>query len=262
MHLSFVKYQGTGNDFILIDNRLNQYALSCEQVSFLCNRHLGIGADGLMLLESAAGMDFKMVYYNADGNQSTMCGNGGRCITAFAKQLNIIQNKAHFLAVDGLHESVIDNDNFVALKMKDVKSIEHNQDHFFLDTGSPHYVELVAHLAELDVHKKGSDIRYNERFKENGTNVNFIEKQDNAIFVRTYERGVEAETLSCGTGVTAAALVAATLGISTHKNKCLIQTKGGSLEVHFEKVLENTFYNIWLKGPATKVFEGSIELID
>ena len=260
MLIPFTKYQGTGNDFILIDNRKNLLQLNTEQIAFLCNRYFGIGADGLMLLELEPEVDFKMIYFNADGNQSSMCGNGGRCITAFAKQLGIINDKAKFMAIDGLHESTIDDQNTVALKMKDVKSIEHNKDYFFLDTGSPHYVEIVENIQNVDVYHKGQSIRNNQRFKEEGTNVNFIEKIEDHLFVRTYERGVENETLSCGTGVTAAALVAATLGIATNKNNCLIQTKGGPLEVSFEKVLENTFYNIWLKGPATKVFEGTVDL--
>ena len=260
MSLSFFKYQGTGNDFILIDNRHHLISLTREQVAYLCHRQFGVGADGLMLLQLEPGLDFKMVYFNSDGNESSMCGNGGRCITAFAKQLGIIDNKAKFMAIDGIHESIMHANGDVSLKMKDVKTIEQNNTHFFLDTGSPHYVEMVKDLNSFDVFGKGQAVRYNARFAETGTNVNFIEKQAESIFVRTYERGVENETLSCGTGVTAAALVASLLGISSHKNNCLIETKGGKLEVSFEKVLENTFYNIWLKGDANKVFEGAIQL--
>lgn len=258
--MHFYKYQGTGNDFILIDNRNNTVSLNAEQVNALCNRRFGIGADGLMLLEHEHGFDFRMVYYNSDGNQSSMCGNGGRCITAFAKLLGIIENKAKFLAVDGPHEAVIDENAIVSLRMQDVKSVEAGEDYFYMNTGSPHYVKFAANIENFDVVAEGRKIRNNERFKEEGTNVNFIEKQDDALFVRTYERGVEDETYSCGTGVTAAALAAGIKGISTGKNNCLVKTRGGNLEVSFEKVLEQNFYNIWLKGPAVMVFKGTIDL--
>lgn len=259
MQISFYKYQGTGNDFVLIDNRDHSVSLTNEQVAFICDRRFGVGADGLMLLEREPGADFKMVYYNSDGNQSSMCGNGGRCITAFAKHLGMITNEARFLAVDGIHEAVINGDQ-VSLKMADVKQIEAGEDYFFLNTGSPHYVKMVHEIENFDVVGEGKKIRYNARFTEEGTNVNFIEKKEDELFVRTYERGVEDETWSCGTGVTAAALVASLKGLSNSKNNCLIKTKGGVLEVTFEKVLEQNFYNIWLKGPALMVFKGTIEL--
>lgn len=259
MLIDFYKYQGTGNDFIMIDNRKSLITLTNEQVAFMCHRRFGIGADGLILLELEPGIDFKMVYFNSDGKRSSMCGNGGRCITAFARDLGLITDKARFLAVDGMHESTIMNEN-VALKMQDVKQIESGTDYFFLDTGSPHYVKLVQDVEGMDVYNEGKKIRYNERFSEEGTNVNFIEKHDDELFVRTYERGVEDETFSCGTGVTAAALVAAVKGISTGKNNCLVKTRGGTLEVTFEKVLEQNFYNIWLKGGAMMVYKGSIEI--
>ena len=260
MQLSFYKYQGTGNDFILIDNRLNEITLNTEQINFLCDRRFGIGADGLMLLELEPGFDFKMVYYNSDGNPSSMCGNGGRCITAFAKHLGIINNTAKFLAIDGAHEATIDENEIVSLKMQDVKNVEAGDDYFYLNTGSPQYVKFIDGVETFDVKNMGALIRYNERFKEEGTNVNFIERVEDHLFVRTYERGVEDETYSCGTGVTAAALVAAIKGISNGKNNCLIKTLGGNLEVKFERVLEQNFYNIWLIGPAVKVFNGSITI--
>ena len=260
MQLQFYKYQGTGNDFILIDNRKNTIELNEEQIKFLCKRRFGIGADGLMLLELEPGVDFKMIYFNSDGRPSSMCGNGGRCITAFAKQLGLITNKAKFLAVDGFHEAIIDEHEIVSLKMQDVKTIEIGNDFFYLNTGSPHYVKFVNDVQNFDVLTNGKEIRYNKRFAEEGTNVNFIEKTNDELVVRTYERGVEDETFSCGTGVTAAALVAAIEGISNSKNNCLIKTLGGNLEVMFEKVLTQNFYNIWLKGPAQKVFEGIINL--
>ena len=260
MQISFDKYQGTGNDFIIIDNRKNEIQLTTEQITFLCNRHTGVGADGLILLELEPGVDFKMVYFNSDGNESSMCGNGGRCITAYAKSLGLINDKARFLAIDGLHEATVSGVNEVSLKMNEVKSIEAGDDYFYLNTGSPHYVKFVQDVKDFDVYTEGKRIRNSERFAAEGTNVNFIEKTEDGIFVRTFERGVEAETLSCGTGVTASALVAAVKGVSSQKNSCKVQALGGNLNVKFDKVLESNFYNIWLEGPADFVFHGSINL--
>jgi diaminopimelate epimerase len=260
MHIPFYKYQGTGNDFILIDNRTNILSLDTEQIKAACARRFGIGADGLILLELEPGVDFKMVYFNSDGNQSSMCGNGGRCIVAFAKYLGLIANTTKFLAIDGIHDASIDENEIVSLKMQDVKQVETGEDFFYLNTGSPHYVKLVKDIENVDVFNEGKKIRNSAAYKEEGTNVNFIEKLEDQLFVRTYERGVEDETYSCGTGVTAAALVAAIKGIANGKNNCLIKTLGGNLEVTFEKVLEQNFYNIWLKGPALMVYKGNIDL--
>ena len=259
MMLECFKYQGTGNDFVLIDNRNQDVLLTTENIKWLCDRRFGIGADGLMLLEFQEGVDFKMVYYNSDGNESSMCGNGGRCITAFAKRLGIIENSAKFMAIDGVHESKIE-DEFVSLKMNEVKQIETGENYYYLNTGSPHYVKFVDDIDNFDVFTEGKKIRYNDRFKEEGTNVNFIQKTEHELVVRTYERGVENETLSCGTGVTAAALVAALTGNSTTKNNCSIKTLGGNLNVTFEKVLESNFYNIWLEGSAVFVFKTRIKI--
>ena len=259
MMLECFKYQGTGNDFVLIDNRNQDILLTTEQIKWLCDRRFGIGADGLMLLEFQEGVDFKMVYYNSDGNESSMCGNGGRCITAFAKRLGIIENSAKFMAIDGVHESKIE-DEFVSLKMNEVKQIETGENYYYLNTGSPHYVKFVDDIDNFDVFTEGKKIRYSDRFKGEGTNVNFIQKMEHELVVRTYERGVENETLSCGTGVTAAALVAALTGNSTTKNNCSIKTLGGNLNVTFEKVLESNFYNIWLEGSAVFVFKTSIKI--
>ena len=244
MQLECYKYQGTGNDFVLIDNREKTISLTTEQIKWLCDRRFGIGADGLMLLELESGIDFKMVYFNNNGYESSMCGNGGRCIAAFSKRLNIISDSAKFSAIDGIHEVKIFQNN-ISLKMNDVRQMEVGEDYFYLNTGSPHYVKFVDNIENVNVLEEGEKIRYNSRFAAEGTNVNFIEKKDNELFVRTYERGVEDETLSCGTGVTAAALVAAFKGQSTDKNSCAIKTLGGNLNVKFDKVLENTFYNIW-----------------
>jgi diaminopimelate epimerase len=259
MRLNFFKYQGTGNDFILLDNRSANIVLEQEVVAALCHRRFGIGADGLMLLENASGYDFKMVYYNSDGQLSSMCGNGGRCIASFAHQLGLGKDGyLHFLAVDGPHEALVKGEQ-VELRMQDVKRIESADGYFFLNTGSPHYVKFVQGLASLDVVTEGRAIRNNDRFRTEGTNVNFLENIGEEIHIRTYERGVEDETWSCGTGVTAAALVAAITGTSTGRNACVLKTAGGDLEVSFERVLEQNFYNIWLKGPALPVFTGSIE---
>lgn len=262
MRLDFYKYQGTGNDFILIDNRHAEIQLVKEEVAALCHRRLGIGADGLMLLEQASGYDFKMVYYNSDGQLSSMCGNGGRCIASFAHRLGLGKDgHLNFLAVDGPHKATV-NGTQVELKMQDVKGIENTDDAFFLNTGSPHYVKFVTGLSDMDVVTEGRAIRNNDTYREEGTNVNFIEATGDQIQIRTYERGVEDETWSCGTGVTAAALVAALTGTSTDRNSCVIHTLGGELIVSFERVLQQNFYNIWLKGPALAVFSGTIETTD
>jgi diaminopimelate epimerase len=260
MTLPFYKYQGTGNDFVIVDNRTGIFDRKDTQlVARLCDRKFGIGADGLMLLESAKGYDYAMVYYNADGNESTLCGNGGRCLAAFARDLGLVQDTARFMAIDGDHEAILSELNgahYISLKMIDVAEVEVAEDYLFLNTGSPHYVKLVDAVENYDVHNEGKKIRYNERFiKTGGTNVNFVTPQDGGIFVRTYERGVEGETLSCGTGVTACALAATMKGWVATENYCAINTLGGRLNVKFEK-LGTTFKNIWLEGPAAFVFKG------
>ena len=255
MQLHFYKYQGCGNDFIILDNRGKEINVTTQQINMLCNRHFGIGADGLMLLESEKGYDFKMVYYNSDGNQSSMCGNGGRCITAFAKQVGLIKDNARFMAIDGEHESHID-DTIISLKMNDVTLIEKREDYYYLNTGSPHVVKWVENIDTYNVFEEGKKIRYKESFKsDGGTNVNFVQLKKDKLFVRTYERGVEDETLSCGTGVTAAALVEAMVNIS-HTNFCDVVALGGNLMVTYQKQDDTSFTDIWLKGPATFVFEG------
>jgi diaminopimelate epimerase len=256
--IQFYKYQGTGNDFIIIDNRnfnfdRNNHAL----VAKLCDRRFGIGADGLMLLQTKEGYDFEMVYYNSDGNESSMCGNGGRCIVEFARTLGLVKNKAFFVAIDGEHEAIV-SPGFISLKMKDVGSIEIASDYYYLNTGSPHYVKFVDKIEEYNVFDEGKKIRYNERFRQEGTNVNFIQHVGDKLFVRTYERGVEGETFSCGTGVTAAAIVAA-LNNKNENSVCAIKTLGGELSVKFTKTDFGSFSDIWLQGPATFVFKGEIE---
>ncbi|MEZ4856509.1 MAG: diaminopimelate epimerase [Gelidibacter sp.] len=255
MRLTFYKYQGTGNDFVMIDNRQQTFdKKDTKQIAFLCDRRFGIGADGLILLESHDTLDFKMVYYNADGNESSMCGNGGRCITAFAKHLKIIDTKATFEAIDGLHHAIIEN-GFVKLQMQDVLKLENHGTHIFLNTGSPHHVQMETNLNHLDVKTIGAKIRYGTPYNKQGSNVNFVTKISDSIFaVRTYERGVEDETLSCGTGVTAVALAMHYIG-ETEKNLLTLNVEGGTLQVSFEKV-DDGYKNIWLIGPATLVFKG------
>lgn len=256
-NIHFYKYQGTGNDFVIMDNRDGQYNwLTDEQVNELCDRRFGIGADGLMLLNKSEDYDFAMKYYNADGREGTMCGNGGRCLVAFAHKMGIGDGNLYFIAVDGEHEATMDGDNWVNLKMSDVHDVENGPLYFYLNTGSPHFVKFVEDVQAVDVFNEGRGIRYNERFAGEGTNVNFVQPFENGIFVRTYERGVEDETYSCGTGVTAAALTFA--GKEEKEYVVPVQTLGGQLEVRFSKTGERTYSNIWLCGPATLVFEGNI----
>ena len=255
MSTKFYKYQATGNDFILIDNRLKTFDKNdTKLISRLCNRNFGIGADGLILVEEEKEFDFRMVYFNSDGKQSSMCGNGGRSIVSFAKRLNIIQNTATFVAIDGIHQAFIEDD-FIKLKMNDVDEIKINNGDYILDTGSPHFVSLRKNVSDLDVKKQGSAIRNMDIFKKKGINVNFVEHVgDNTFFVRTYERGVESETLSCGTGVTAVA-IAMHLSGKTSGNKIRLNTLGGILEVYFNKN-ESIYTDIWLCGPSELIFEG------
>jgi len=258
MTLTFFKYQGTGNDFIIVDNRSQIIDKNnTKRIAQLCDRRFGIGADGFILLENDKFSDFKMVYYNSDGNESSMCGNGGRCITAFAKFLGVIDDSAIFTAIDGLHNAKIENDT-VYLQMHDVSEVETYGDHLFLDTGSPHHVALVSNLKTLDVKSTGSKIRYGQPYNDIGSNVNFVEQVSNDSFaVRTYERGVEDETLSCGTGVTAVALAMHESG-KTKSQAVNLKTEGGELKVTFNSD-ENGYNDIWLIGPATQVFKGELK---
>lgn len=260
MKLHFNKYQGTGNDFILADNRKNEYSLTSEQIHQLCDRRFGIGADGLMLLNEKAGFDFEMKYYNADGKEGSMCGNGGRCMTKFASQLGIQREIYRFLASDGVHEAEIDLDGIVSLKMKDVKNIGKFHGDFIVNTGSPHYVKMVTNVMDLDVFKKGYEIRHSKEFEDEGINVNFTEQlsEVDKIIVRTFERGVEDETFSCGTGVTAAALVC--YHNENGFNEVEVKTLGGILTVEFDRLDDTRYENIWLCGPAEKVYEGTVEI--
>jgi diaminopimelate epimerase len=258
MRIVFYKYQGTGNDFVLIDNRTNIFDRERRDlVAKICHRRFGVGADGFILLQNTEGYDFEMVYYNADGNESTMCGNGGRCIVQFAYDLGVIGEKTTFLAVDGAHDAQV-KDGLVHLHMIDVKEVKNlEKDTFFLNTGSPHYVKTVEHIQDYSVFEEGYKVRYSSDFKPGGTNVNFMEYVDGKLFVRTYERGVEDETYSCGTGVTAAAIAASIQGASV---PVAIKTLGGNLEVSFTKKDNQHYTDVYLCGPAIQVFKGEIEI--
>ncbi|WP_103865859.1 diaminopimelate epimerase [Aquimarina sp. I32.4] len=259
MTLTFYKYQGTGNDFVIIDNRESILSKNNTKLfARLCDRKFGIGADGLMLLEFPKNEedDFTMVYFNADGNESSMCGNGGRCLVAFAAFLGIVKNKAVFTAIDGKHEAVLD-EGLVHLQMQNVSTIEKHENHLFLDTGSPHHVEMVKNITGYDVFQEGKRIRNGGPYYEKGSNVNFVEKiNENEFAVRTYERGVEDETLSCGTGVTAVALSMYETKL-TSAQEIRVNTQGGELKVTFKKT-EDGYRDIFLIGPAKQVFKGEI----
>jgi len=293
--MKFWKYQGAGNDFIMLDQREQQWISRADTqlIEQLCDRRFGIGADGLILLQNLVGFDFEMVYFNADGRESTMCGNGGRCIAAFAQHLGIADGQCCFMAIDGAHEAEISSlpnqkafgaRLWVELKMTDVQSIERQGDAYILNTGSPHYVRFVEALENLDMVAEGRAVRYSEKWEKNGINVNFVSetgKQENSVSqnlksnnlfkpveglslaIRTYERGVEDETLACGTGVTAAAIASFLKdGGSAGEVEIPVQAKGGDLSVRFHANADGTFSNIWLNGPAERVFEGEIKSID
>lgn len=258
MKFRFHKYQGTGNDFIMIDDREQQFpATDVAFIEHCCDRRFGIGADGLILIQNHPTADFKMVYFNADGRESTLCGNGARCTVAFAASLGIIEKQTTFMAIDGLHTATIEKDQSVALRMHDVSDFRCEKDHTFLDTGSPHHVAMVADLSQFAVVEKGRAIRRGAPYFDEGTNVNFVEKvNENTFAVRTYERGVEDETLSCGTGATAVALAMHKTGVTAAQSIHVI-VEGGQLIVSFNAG-KSTYTNIDLQGPATFVFEGEI----
>lgn len=258
MTIDFYKYQGTGNDFIIIDNRSLLFdKTNGKNIAKLCDRRFGIGADGLILLENHPTVDFRMVYFNADGNESSMCGNGGRCITAFAKFLGVIDSDTTFEAIDGMHKAEV-NQDIVSLQMTDVSHIEVFDSHSFLDTGSPHHVQLVNNLKDFDVKSNGEKLRYGAPYNEAGSNINFVNQiSDDKFAVRTYERGVEDETLSCGTGVTAVAIAMHKSG-KTKSQRITLQTEGGELNITFDFSDTGEYCNVWLIGPANQVFKGQV----
>ncbi|KAA0989373.1 diaminopimelate epimerase [Dyadobacter aurulentus] len=257
MKIAFYKYQGTGNDFVMVDDRNLQFPVSKEFIASICHRRFGVGADGLILLQNAADYDFRMVYFNADGGEGSMCGNGGRCVVRFAKDLGLFTDQTKFIAVDGEHEANVEGD-IIRLRMSGVKDLERYDEFDFMNTGSPHYVTYVEDVTDVDVVNIGSEIRYGSVYgPKGGTNVNFVEViEGNHLSVRTYERGVEDETYSCGTGVTACAL-------SAHLRKgwespVKVETIGGTLEVAYSVNSEGELSDIYLIGPAERVFEGEL----
>ncbi len=252
--LHFHKYQGTGNDFVMVDNRDKVFDRNdLKIVEYLCDRKFGIGADGVILIENDKESDFEMVYFNPDGSQS-LCGNGSRCAVMYAHSLGIIGTKTTFRAIDGVHMAEIKDDQ-VHLLMHDVHDFQELEGDYVIDTGSPHYIQYVTDVQELDPVEKGREIRYSDTYKAEGINVNFVQKiDDSQVAIRTYERGVENETLSCGTGCTAAAL---SVGLAGGQSPVTLQAMGGQLQVSFEQQ-GKSFKNIYLIGPAQKVFEGTV----
>lgn len=265
MELFFHKYHGTGNDFVLIDNQGKQleHLLAQAQIAWLCHRRFGIGADGVMLLSDSEAAAFRMIYYNADGAESTMCGNGGRCIAAFARQMGLIGDTSSFEAIDGIHEVHFQHER-VALHMQPPKGMKKlNPTDCWIDTGSPHYVRFSTdRIHSLDVAEIGASIRYSEPYQsQGGTNVNFVETQGDGLHVRTYERGVEGETYSCGTGVVASAYshwVRTQLG-KNQDARIACHTPGGTLWVEVLR-FQGIDEQLILEGPATFVFSGRISI--
>ena len=263
MQLSFYKYQGAGNDFIIVDAWDAIPVLSTKQIQFLCDRKFGAGADGLMMIQKTKDADFEMKYYNSDGLPGSMCGNGGRCLVQFAFSKKYISQQTKFIAIDGFHEAtILTNNNWISLHMSDVDVVQsRDKSDCFVDTGSPHVVRWIDNPDTVDVISEGRFIRNGIDFKQHGTNVNFVKVNPDSLFVRTYERGVEDETLSCGTGVTASVIAAAFTGkIDKLKTGIEVQTKGGTLFVRY-KFTENKFTDVWLEGPAEFVYKGTIELV-
>ncbi|MDG1912766.1 MAG: diaminopimelate epimerase [Flavobacteriaceae bacterium] len=261
MKIQFDKYQGAGNDFIIVDNRSGIYDLiTTSQFHSMCNRFKGVGADGVILIESHPVLDFEMRYFNSDGNLSTMCGNGGRCAVAFAQRHNMISKKTQFLAVDGPHEAELISETEVRLQMQDVDTLTPRDGAIITDTGSPHIVLPLDDIKSINVKEEGAVIRYSKAFKTKGINVNFIQKENaNTYSIRTYERGVENETLACGTGAVAGAIAMHSLGISEGGTRLLMKALGGDLTIDFE-IAEQGYKNIYLQGSATFVYSGIISI--
>jgi diaminopimelate epimerase len=260
MQIPFIKYHGTGNDFILIDDRAGSFNEPPAMIARICDRHFGVGADGLLLLRNSKGFDFEMVYYNSDGSTATFCGNGGRCIVAFAQRLGIIGKKCRFKAPDMEHSATIVSHNdyelMVSLQMLDPIIYENTPDFIYLNTGTYHYVTFVEDPDSVDIIRQAGRIRYDQRFAPHGTNVNYVKIEGDQLTVRTYEKGVENETLSCGTGVTASAIAAS---LRNGGLRWTVHTKGGDLQVEFTREAEK-FTQVYLQGPATLVFDGFLSI--
>ena len=258
MLLNFSKYHGTGNDFIMVYNHNDSYCLSQSDVKNMCNRRYGVGADGLIIIEKTFDADFKMIYYNADGFVGSMCGNGARCAVSFARELELIQSQCEFLAYDGMHKGIILENGLVSIEMVDVSLIEVQNNMWKIDTGSPHLICFRETVSEIDVKHEGSSIRNSLNYIEDGINVNFVQLTKNELFIRTYERGVENETLSCGTGAVASAIAANESGL-LNSDRIKVNVLGGQLEVLFSKV-GSKYSNIHLIGPAKFVFNGEVDV--
>ena len=257
MHLKFSKYHGTGNDFIMIYNHNKSYSFSQSYVKKMCDRSYGVGADGLIIIEKTLHADFKIIYYNADGFVGSMCGNGSRCAVSFAKKLGLIQNQCEFLAYDGMHKGLILENGLVSIEMVDVSLIEAQNNTLKIDTGSPHLICFRNTVTEIDVKHEGASIRNSSDYIEDGINVNFVQLIKNELFIRTYERGVEDETLSCGTGAVASAIAAYESGL-LNSDRIKVNVLGGQLEVSFSKV-GSKYSNIHLIGPTKFVFNGEVD---
>ena len=259
MFLEFLKYQATGNDFVIVDYRSkNIQPLTANKIKSLCDRNLGIGSDGFIEIYESNNFDFRMIYYNSDGKKSSLCGNGTRCAVKYVGNI-LKKEKVTFEAFDGIHIGFLDKNNNISIEMSDVEDFKIFNNYMLFETGSPHYVEVVDNVHQINVHEQGSKIRNSQKFKKNGINVNFVQRiSDSEFFVRTYERGVENETKSCGTGSVASAL-AMFESKKTIKKNIKIRTRGGYLDIAFEKV-KNVYKKIKLTGSALKVFEGKIEI--
>ena len=260
MKIVFSKYQGTGNDFVMLDNLSGQYdSLSINQIQFLCDRRFGVGADGLIKINSNSEVDFEVDYYNSDGSKS-FCGNGARCSVSFAETLGLNVSKTTFSGIDGLHNAT-KKDGVISLEMLDVSDVISIGNDFVIQTGSPHYIRFVSSIKDVDIVEFGREIRYSERFKEDGINVNIVEIEgDNNLTVNTYERGVEDETLSCGTGVTASVLAYAFQNNLHGSHLINVKVKGGDLSVSFTQEKSGFFKNIHLIGPGEFVYSGEINV--
>lgn len=257
MKLSFYKYQAAGNDFVCFDNRQGEVKLTTKQIGRICDRRFGVGADGIIYVERDANYDFYVRYFNADGTQS-LCGNGSRSAVDLAAHLKLVAGKTIFNAYDGPHEATVISPGLIRMQIHDVKHVERKGDDYFMNTGSPHNVRFVTGLPQYPVFEEGRKIRYSPLYNPTGTNANFVELlPDNTIAFRIYERGVEEETLSSGTGATACALAASFVG---YHSPVRVQSRGGQLEVEFKRRQDGTFYDIYVTGPAKMVFQGSLEL--
>ena len=261
MELIFDKYHGLGNDFVIIDGRsLNFQQLNQNQIKKICNRNFGVGADGLILIKDHLKLDFEMIYYNSDGLLSSMCGNGARCSVAFAYEKNICSEKMVFMAYDGPHKGFILADSNIKLSFNDISNIKENEYGIYIDSGSPHLLIFDKNIEELNFKELGSSIRHSKKFLKEGVNVNFIEHiNKNRFKLRTYERGVEDETLSCGSGAVAAAISAHYKGLAKNYSEILIQTLGGALKVDF-KCEKEKYFKTYLSGKTQKVFSGIISI--